>query len=396
MPIDKKTKSNKNKIENTENVGKLAKSIAYIIIHVGIIILVGTATLYGCRVSQSNILPSDVNCYPYNETQLNKPEEIPISINVVYNSETHKKESEKITFPFDENIQNTKSSVIHFIKFISEKLHNSKTNNVLKYFLKVLQGSISNSIGLYNLFLNFINSTLSESFVIIFSQIIFLFLCIFIYIGNLFCTFYLWITNIFMVFGNSENEESLMSIFSNISNLFKYFTNWKNWVVIILCIIFFPLILVLLIITTVLIIVFTFVLPFFNILLSFILSCSMKAEKNGKKYNILNLFNDILYYKKSLLLAIFSFFFLQSSFSVYGSFALGIGIFVILILYFFTSVYKSPPFPKNISSISEDFTIAKKGACLEKSDKMKGGGCGSGCGSGGGGSKKNLKNKQKK
>jgi hypothetical protein len=50
MPIDKKTKSNKNKIENTENVGKLAKSIAYIIIHVGIIILVGTAEVVAVTV----------------------------------------------------------------------------------------------------------------------------------------------------------------------------------------------------------------------------------------------------------------------------------------------------------------------------------------------------------
>ena len=97
----------------------------------------------------------------------------------------------------------------------------------------------------------------------------------------------------------------------------------------------------------------------------------------------MNLFKDVLYYKKSLLLAVFSLFFLQSSFSIYGSFALGIGIFVILILYFFTSVYKNPPFPKNITPISEDFSVAKKEPCNEPNMK------------GGSGSKKGSKYKKK-
>ena len=83
---------------------ELVKDIFTTIIFIGLTILVGTTSLYTCRVSQSNILPTDINCFPYTN-QVEKPEEIGIDINVFYDADKKEKVSEKIRFPYDDNIK---------------------------------------------------------------------------------------------------------------------------------------------------------------------------------------------------------------------------------------------------------------------------------------------------
>ena len=52
----------------------------------GIIVVTGTCMVYTCRVAQSNILPTDLNCYPYTNIMPiinNGQGDISININVV-------------------------------------------------------------------------------------------------------------------------------------------------------------------------------------------------------------------------------------------------------------------------------------------------------------------------
>ena len=54
--------------------GKIVQFFISLIIILIIIsghITCGSLVLYGCKISQSNILPKDINCYPYTDTKPN-------------------------------------------------------------------------------------------------------------------------------------------------------------------------------------------------------------------------------------------------------------------------------------------------------------------------------------
>ena len=86
--------------ETVQNTIAFFNSIMYQLLNLFIVLLVGTSILYGCKVSQSNILPTVFQCFPY---QSNDPtlKEIPINMNTTYLK--GEKYSQKIYFPYEYN-----------------------------------------------------------------------------------------------------------------------------------------------------------------------------------------------------------------------------------------------------------------------------------------------------
>ena len=61
------------------NIGKFLYSVFSLIILFVIYFVLSGLVLYGCKIGQSNILPTNKDCFPYNETKPNI-EDIPINI----------------------------------------------------------------------------------------------------------------------------------------------------------------------------------------------------------------------------------------------------------------------------------------------------------------------------
>ena len=62
--LNEKNTDTKNK-ESLDTTLSFFKSILYKLITLFIVLFLGIAILYGCKVSQSNILPTDNKCFPY-------------------------------------------------------------------------------------------------------------------------------------------------------------------------------------------------------------------------------------------------------------------------------------------------------------------------------------------
>ena len=246
----------------SNNAGNLVKDIFTTIIFIGLTILVGTTSLYTCRVSQSNILPTDINCFPYTN-QVEKPEEIGIDINVFYDADKKEKVSEKIRFPYDDNIKKEKHGnyIIQYLKYISDKVNDTKTTPLLKYFLKTCQESVVNSMTILDFCATLINANFSESLIIISGYFTSLFIWLITLVINIIYCFYLWVANLSIFF----EGQSVMSIAMN----------WKFWLILFLSLIFFPITIIIII----LFIALTPLLAIFNIILSILLPLSMKAKK---------------------------------------------------------------------------------------------------------------------
>ena len=79
------------------------------------------------------------------------------------------KVSEKIRFPYDDNIKKEKHGnyIIQYLKYISDKVNDTKTTPLLKYFLKTCQESVVNSMTILDFCATLINANFSESLIII-------------------------------------------------------------------------------------------------------------------------------------------------------------------------------------------------------------------------------------
>ena len=83
---------------NLKNIGSfLLLSIIYIVVII-LYFQCSGLVLYACKLAQSNILPTDIHCFPYTET---KPDIQPIQTNI-FTTFTEPQLSMKMSFPYDE------------------------------------------------------------------------------------------------------------------------------------------------------------------------------------------------------------------------------------------------------------------------------------------------------
>jgi hypothetical protein len=66
--------------EYLENVQKFIKSTLVSGFNLLLWCILSLLVIYICKLAQSNILPTDVNCYPYTDEKGHEPEKVPIQI----------------------------------------------------------------------------------------------------------------------------------------------------------------------------------------------------------------------------------------------------------------------------------------------------------------------------
>jgi len=178
--------------------------IKYIIIILIVILLVygyfgtGAFMLYACKLAQSNVLPTDVNCFPYTsvETKID-----PSNINI-FTTGDNPPLSEKIQFPYDND--NKKYTFIEMMKNYKES---SNANFLACYLISIMENFMSINYTFFNSFFNILNKNLSENMITILGPIMMFMVAPFLILIDYLYFVYLWFSNMGWFFQTNTNDK---------------------------------------------------------------------------------------------------------------------------------------------------------------------------------------------
>jgi len=186
----------KNNIQDPTKILGFLKSFALIILNILLAFVFGSLIIYSCKVAQSNILPTDMNCYPYTNYIPNIKE---IDINININNVHDTLLSNKIRFPYD-----TKSFPNSILNFLLKRKMSPSANGVENYFISILDSIIAFDFKAYNSYYGFLNE-IPEIVTLIFGPIITLLFTTILSLINLGYLSLLWFTNLTWFFKKNEN-----------------------------------------------------------------------------------------------------------------------------------------------------------------------------------------------
>lgn len=332
-----------NNITNPDKIFGFFKSLITLTLHILLSIVIGSLIIYSCKVSQSNILPTDSNCFPYTDSV---PIVKPINININLKNIQGELLSEKIKFPYETNSSNT------ILNFLRKLKLSPNTFGLENYFISIVEKIIAFDYNAYNIFYNTLNSA-PEILIAFIGPIVTFFYTIILSLINIVYLSYLWFANLSWLFQQNENRSGTGSpIWEPITILqpINYFTS------ILLSILFICLFFISL----------TTVIPFLSltsIVLSLITIISVVGVNNDNiKYNVFNCIKDNLKYRKKTIMTLLSIAIIILTFIHFGT-PLGIiSTITILLLYFniiplslFTDIT-----PKNLSELASYKQATKK------------------------------------
>ena len=163
--IDEKKEEETVTDENlSSNIGKFLITLLIIVFILILNFSAGGCVLYGCKIGQANILPTDEKCMPYEN---NIPSVQPIQINI-FETFTDPVLSKKISFPY---AMNNKSTILDMLRDYKQK---PDSNNLSNYFISIIESLLVFNFGSLNTFLNLLNQV-PESLIILFGPLIMMF-----------------------------------------------------------------------------------------------------------------------------------------------------------------------------------------------------------------------------
>lgn len=339
------TEENKSK-ETVENTIAFFNTIMYQLLNLFVVLLVGTAILYGCKVSQSNILPTDFHCFPYHSTETSV-KEIPINMNITYLK--GEKYSQKIYFPYEYNKNNY---LLDFLRRIKES---PKATSVAAFLVDVVMSFIQFNYSLTNGFYSILNTYLPESIILLFSPFFLLPCFLFFVFLDFFYFMYAWFSNMSWLFKrNTNNTDTGKPIWKSVDLLepFSYFFSWF------LLFLFF----------WIYILGFGFIfstLLFISLMYTFFTPLGItgftKINNAFHKISLFQFFKDILKDKKQMIMIIFSIITVLSSFT-YFNWIVSIIFTLIFVLFWFGIIPNNlyiNNIPENLSKVAS-YNVAQK------------------------------------
>jgi len=185
----------KNGINNisSSNITNFTVSIIPKIFHIVVHFVMGSLVLYACKLSQSNILPTDMEYFPYTDTSYESEETYvePIYINIFNKKVFDQDYSMKIGFPYKDD--NRKNSFIEILK----QLKNKDESFIKTYFISILLSLISFNYFSFNSFLKVLNS-FPELLIISLGPVIMFFFIIILNICDAIYFIFLWLYYLYL------------------------------------------------------------------------------------------------------------------------------------------------------------------------------------------------------
>jgi len=309
--IDEKKNANNSNSTTTNVISSIQSFLVSLITIILIILLYFSSSsliLFVCKLAQTNILPTESNCVPYEDAV---PNIQPIKTNI-FTTFTDPEMSMKLEIPYDS--KNTKNIMLDMFKEYKDK---PSSNPLANYFISITESLLQFDYSTINTIMNFLNS-MPEALIIGLGPIIVAFLFAFGVLINGLYFIYLWFANMYWFFKKNTNESGDgKPKWSNVTILTRI--DW--WIAIGLVILFiiiffigFPLI--------------SFI-PFVALFYSCFSCLFYKGSLNGKSITSFSLIIEVLKYYKITIVSIISLFVVSLAFSNLGTIP---GIFSIITL----------------------------------------------------------------
>lgn len=318
----------KNKNENKDTLSSIM-SVFTSILWFGIILVIGTLTLYSVRASQTGLIPTNADCNPYTNIQ-GKLDAINVNINVVKNGENTY--STKVNFPIEENLLQMEKG---FFGFLKKLIYGEKASTYSLYIGKTIENVVSTNFLYMNSVYNMLNSYFPESLIILIGPIMMFFIQITSVLVNMALLIYYWFYNIYLIFSTKKEESgkttwkehSIFDVFNLASSAFYYFIFFLLFC---FCGVF--------VIPTTAFFISLYCIFFPLFLQSDIVRGDSKTKL--KSFGLKQAIIDTFTFKKSMIMYLFSLIIINSVSQEFSSYVL-VGIILgFLILHFFTDIYK--------------------------------------------------------
>ena len=333
------------------NIGKFLTTLILLILIIVIYFLFGGLILYGCKIGQSNILPTNEKCYPYTDSKLDI-ETILTNIFITY---TDPQLSMKLKFPYD--AANSKNTILDMFRNYKNDPHSHFLTN---YFISIIESIISFNYSSINFLLNMFNG-LPESFIILLGPVVMPIFLFFVFLLDHLYLLYLWFAKMGWFFKqNSNTSNDQKPNWTNVTFLEPVNYGCAVLLVILFLILFWGLL-------------FTLpVLPFLTMAWCVFSSIGFNGEMNDKTVTALTIIKDLFKYYKVTIMSILSFFVVISAFSNLGTIP-GIFSMIVLILIFWgiisIDLFKTID-PENLSKLVSN-NQAKKVCSFKEATKSK-------------------------
>ena len=347
----KEESSSSNKGDYISNIGSFITSVIVMFIVITVYYTGSGLILYACKLAQSNILPTDVHCSPYTDSE---PNIQPIKTNI-FTTGGESPLSMKLSFPYNE--YNSKNYILDMFR---EYKNEPRSNFLANYLISMIETIINFNYSAFNKILDMLNG-LPEIILVIFGPVIVAFISTLIFIVDHFYLIYLWFAQMGWFFKTNTNDSGTGNPKWEDVTFMSPFNYWcAVWLVILFCILFF------------------FSLPFITILASLsmswcIFSCiTYKAEMGGKIISALPIIKDTFKYYKTLIMSILSFFVVVNAFGKLGTIPGIFSILTLLLIYFgIISIDLFNPSSKENLSPVVSFNQAKKTCSFKEPSKEK-------------------------
>lgn len=347
----KEESSSSNKGDYISNIGSFITSVIVMFIAITVYYTGSGLILYACKLAQSNILPTDIHCSPYTDSE---PNIQPIKTNI-FTTGGESPLSMKLSFPYNE--YNSKNYILDMFR---EYKNEPRSNFLANYLISMIENIINFNYSAFNKILDMLNG-LPEIILVIFGPVIVAFISTLIFIVDHFYLIYLWFAQMGWFFKTNTNDSGTGIPKWEDVTFMSPFNYWcAVWLVILFCILFF------------------FSLPFISILAFIsmswcIFSCiTYKAEMGGKIISALPIIKDTFKYYKTLIMSILSFFVVVSAFSKLGTIPGIFSILTLLLIYFgIISIDLFNPSSKENLSPVVSFNQAKKTCSFKEPNNEK-------------------------
>lgn len=341
--LDKKKVTNSNSASTTvKSTVSFIFSVASMILLIILYFVFGSIILYECKLAQSNIVPTNLECYPYTNTY---PEIKQILTNI-FITNTNPQESVKLSFPYNE--LNSKQSLLEMFRNYKQ---GPNSNFLLNYIISIIEGLINYNNNSITTFFNLLNQ-IPEILIVILGPIISLLYFIIAPIFGIFVFIYYYFIEMNWFFkvnqGNSSDGKPIWKDV-NLLNPVGYVSSF------ILVFVFFMMFWLLL---------FTAA-PFTSIILFYIclfMTFGYSGEINNKSATMGTIIKGTFINYKVTIATVLSIFIVLASFSNLGIVSGIFTLFTILLIYFNfikLGIFKSS-IPNNLSPLTSSNQAIKK------------------------------------
>jgi len=295
----KEDSSTTTSISFASNIGSFLFSLIIAILIVLAYFSSSGLILFVCKLAQSNILPTEHDCYPYTN---NKPEITPIKTNI-FTTFTDPEMSMKLEFPYDK--YNSSNKILDMFREYREK---PSSNFLANYFISIIEQLMSFNYSSINMIMNGLNG-LPEMLLVGLGPVIVAFLFAIMLIVNVIMTAVYWFANMSWFFKKNTNDSGDgLPEWEDVT-----LTSPIDWSI-----------------GAILAIVFTIIyfigagvtigfIPYAVLLLCIITAISYKGLLNGNNATGLTIIKEVLKYYKITIVAIFSLFIIALAFSKLGA-----------------------------------------------------------------------------